>query len=152
MIADVSSTLAERNMPVRSSRTVAAIVAIVLLALLTGGVASAAPANAKYAELIALDCANGQAYTIVVSGNGHFAPGHILEGGQGILIPTAFTFTAMDADGNILFTDSSSKGGQRHGNADNNVVSCTFDGEFEQGGETLAFVGIVTGTVVRPGN
>ena len=87
--------------------------------------AQAAPTNAKSAELIDLTCANGGTYSIVANGNGAFTPGHILDGDGRVLIPVAFHFVGMNANGDVIFDESIAKPGQMTG-LSGDLVDCTF--------------------------
>ena len=130
----------------RLTRMITMILSLMTLALLSVGLASAAPSNAPNAETFPLECDNGESYTLVVNGNGTFTPGHIIEGNGNNLIPVAFTFEATDGDGNILFSDSISKQGKMKG-LKGDLIVCTFGGTFEENGETFIFSGTVTGFV-----
>jgi len=56
------------------------------------------------------------------------------------------TFQATDVDGNVLFSESSSKQGKMKGLKGDPIV-CTFGDTFEENGETFIFSGTVTGFV-----
>jgi hypothetical protein len=134
----------------RSSRIVTTIVSMLTLALLSVGVASAAPTNSPNAEMVPLECDNGATYMLAVNGNGHWTPGHIIDGGSGMLIPVAFTITVLDDSGNVLFADATAKSGQRKGHA-GDLVTCTFSETFEEGDETLTFAGTVSALLAPRG-
>lgn len=125
----------------RLTRMITMILSLMTVALLSVGVASAAPANAPNAETIPLECDNGESYTVVVNGNGNFTPGHIIDGDGGVLIPVAFTFEVTDADGTVLF-DSIAKKGQMKG-LTGDLIVCTFSETFEE----FTFTGTVKGFV-----
>lgn len=128
----------------RSTRVITMILSLMTMALLSVGVAGAAPANSPNAETFQLDCDNGQSYTVVVNGNGNFTPGHIIGGG--VLIPVAFTFEATDAAGNLIFSDAIAKNGQMKG-LTGDLIVCTFGDTFEENGQTFTFRGTVTAFV-----
>ncbi len=130
----------------RSTRVITMIFSLMTMALLSVGVASAAPTNAPNAETFLLECDNGESYTVVVNGNGTFTPGHIIDGDGGVLIPVAFTFEAVDADGNVLFSESIAKNGKMKG-LTGDLIVCTFGETFEENGQTITFTGTVTGFV-----
>jgi hypothetical protein len=87
--------------------------------------AQAAPTNAKSAELVDLTCANGATYAIVANGNGAFTPGHILDAEGRNLIPVAFHFVGMNANGDVIFDESITKPGQMTG-LSGDLIDCTF--------------------------
>jgi hypothetical protein len=110
--------------PTLFSRLSGLVTVLGLLAVLTSP-ASAAPSNARNAELVDLTCANGATYTIVANGNGAFSPGHILDAEGGILIPVAFHFVVLNAHGDVLFDETTTKPGQMTG-LSGDLVTCTF--------------------------
>jgi hypothetical protein len=118
-------------------------IALVALVAFAAGTAAAAPLASPNAEVIALDCDNGEQYTIVVNGNGQWTPGHIIEGGSGKLIPVAFSVQATDSAGNVLFSDFVTKQGKMKG-VQGALVTCTFSDSFEEDGEVYTFSGTVT--------
>ena len=130
----------------RLTRMITMILSLMTMALLSVGIASAAPRNAPNAVTFPLECDNGESYTVVVNGNGTFTPGHIIEGNGNNLIPVAFTFEATDGDGNVLFSGSISKQGKMKGLTDDLII-CTFSDTFEENGETFIFIATVTGFV-----
>ncbi len=67
-----------------------AIAMIGALALAQGALAD--PSNAKNAQVIPASCDNGQAYEVVVNGNGEFTPAHVV-GSTSMFIPEAFDLT-----------------------------------------------------------
>jgi hypothetical protein len=120
------------------------VTALGLLAVLASP-ASAAPTNAKPAELIELPCANGAVYTIATIGNGAFTPGHILDAEGRILIPVTFHFVVTNESGDVLFDDTAAKPGQMSG-LSGDLIECTFT-ETEtdpETGETVTITGTVT--------
>lgn len=130
----------------RVTRIGTLLVSLICLAVLSVGVASAAPTNAPNAEIVPLECDNGASFSVVVNGNGTFTPGHIIDGDGNVLIPVAFTFEALDENGNVIFSDSIAKEGKQKGLADD-LITCTFGGTFEEDGETFTFIGTVTGFI-----
>jgi hypothetical protein len=130
----------------RVTRMLVIIFSLLLVALMSVSVASAAPTNAPNVEAFLIECDNGQSYTVVANGNGSFSPGHIVAGDGRVVIPVAFTFVAMDAAGNVIFNESFGKKGQRKGVA-GDLITCTFGGTFEENGQTFTFFGTVTGFI-----
>lgn len=109
-------------------RIASLVVTFLVMAVLGASLASAAPSNAKNAEIVALDC-DGYSLEVVVNGNGTFTPGHVVGSNQK-LIPVSFEIVASDQDGEVIFQDSSAKGGQRNGQ-EGSLVTCTFSDTFE---------------------
>lgn len=125
------------------------------LALLLGSTTSvfAAPSNAPTSDTFPAVC-GGQSVLVTTNtgrageqGQGEpeiFSPGFLSTGG--VVIPFAFTFMATDEDGNVLFSDSSTKGqGQTKGLQDR-LTTCTFGGTFTdpETGQTITFSGTAT--------
>jgi hypothetical protein len=126
------------------TRLCALVVAVGLLAVVASPT-SAAPTNAKNAELIDLTCANGATYAIVANGNGAFTPGHVLDGEGRTVVPVAFHFVGVDATGGVVFDESIAKSGQMSG-LSGDLVDCTFtvtDTDPETG-DTVTINGTVT--------
>ncbi len=67
-------------------------------------------------------------------------------GCQELLQTDCVDFQATDVDGNVLFSESSSKQGKMKGLKGDPIV-CTFGDTFEENGETFIFSGTVTGIV-----
>jgi len=131
----------------RLTRTITMLLSIMLVALFSVGVASAAPTKSPNAETFDLACDNGETYTLVVNGNGDYTPGHIISGDGRNLIPVAFTFEATDANGDVLFSESIAKKGQMQG-LTGDLFTCTFSETFVEDGQTNTFVVTVTVFVV----
>jgi hypothetical protein len=126
------------------TRLGALVVAFGLLAVVASPT-SAAPTNAKPAEIFDLPCSNGAVYTIATIGNGAFTPGHILDAEGRILIPVTFHFVVTNENGDVLFDDTAAKPGQMAG-LTGDLVECTFT-ETEtdpETGETVTITGTVT--------
>jgi|SRR5687767_7670686 len=123
------------------------VVAFGLLVVLASPT-SAAPSNAKKAELVDLTCANGATYAIVANG-GLFSPGHILDAEGRNLIPVAFRFVGVNTSGDVLFDETIAKPGQMTG-LSGDLVECTFtESETDpETGETVTINGTVTLFVV----
>lgn len=127
----------------RFPRTIAMILSVMAVALMSVGVASAAPT--RNAEPFEIECDNGETYTIVTNGRGAFTPGFIIEGDRHNLIPIAFADYAVDEDGNVIFSENIEKNGERKGFTDDDLVTCTYSGVFEEDGQSITFFGVVTG-------
>ena len=121
-------------------------VGTVVLGLLgvTAGAAAADPVNAKNAIRTTLRCDNGQAYDVVVNGNGEFTPAHDLDS-NAVLKPFAFgelTITVTDPGDNTRTFTEPATAKRNAGKKD--LVGCTFTfGSTEDG---LTFT--VSGTVL----
>jgi hypothetical protein len=114
--------------------------------MFSAGIASAAPTKSPNAEIIPVTCDHGVTFNVVSNGNGTFTPGHILDGDGNVVIPVSFVFEGYDSGGTLIFSEHLAKQGQRKGQADR-MITCTFGGTFEEGGETFTFVGTVTGFI-----
>ncbi|HET7035886.1 MAG TPA: hypothetical protein VFI42_09425 [Thermomicrobiaceae bacterium] len=114
------------------------IVALTLCGTLGVGLAGAAPTNAKDAFPLDITCGTHM-YTVVTNGNGSFTPAQIIAGGSGTLIPVTFDLTGTDAEGNVVFSETSAHSGQMTGRQDN-LVTCSAD-------QTIPGVGRIFGTV-----
>jgi hypothetical protein len=130
--------------PTLFTRLSALVVAFGFLAVVASPT-SAAPTNAKKAELVDLTCTNGAVYSIVANGNGLFSPGHILEAEGHNLIPVTFHFVGVNENGDVLFDETIAKPGQMAG-LTGDLVECSFT-ETETDpdtGEVLTITGTVT--------
>jgi len=130
--------------PTLFTRLSVLVIALGLLAVVASP-ASAAPSNARNAELVDLICANGATYAIVANGDGNFSPGHILDAEGRNLIPVAFHFLVTNENGDVLFDETITKPGQMTG-LSGDLVTCTFT-ETEtdpESGETVTINGTVT--------
>jgi ABC-type transport system substrate-binding protein len=137
------------------------LTALAALALLLGSTTSvfAAPSNAPTSFTVPIEC-GGQTLMITLNagragehGQGEptiFNPAFVSDGG-GLLIPTVFTFMVTDASGNVLFSESDTKGQGKMSGLQDRLVTCTFSETFTdpETGQTLTFSG--TATVFMPG-
>ena len=120
----------------------------VSVAALIVGVPAAAHADPKKADVITLNCENGQSYEIAVFSNGTWSPG-LLTNGNGVVRPVAVsvtaTFTPADGSPPETFTESEAK----HVGAKTQTTDCTFSetGSDESGSFTLE--GTVTIVIPR---
>lgn len=123
----------------------------------TGGVASAAPVNAKNAQRITLSCSNGQTYAVVVnSGGGNqdkttFTPGFILGTNQHIK-PVSFGTFTFSINGQVMGSQPGSSRGQGKIPPHATPLTCTFSQSMTDPvtGDLLTFSGSVVGYI--PGN
>ena len=116
----------------------AAVVALAVFA----PAASADPVGAKNSLTIPATCDNGQSVTVVVNGNGEFAPAHVL-GSTAVFIPQAFdlTFEFTPTGGTTeTETDTASKP-----NVHGDLVTCSFDVTQSFPFGTLHLFGTATG-------
>ncbi len=125
-------------------RALAAILSLFLLATVGVGAVGADPLNAKGAAPFPVVCGD-QTLMIVTNGRGEFTPGHIV-GSTGVLVPTAFTFTAIQTStGEVLFSGSTAKGQGQMTGLQGRLSTCTFGGTFDtpEFGQ-VTFVGTAT--------
>lgn len=104
------------------------ILSSLALGALSAVVAGPAGADPKSDETIPVECDNGQSYEVVVNGNGHFTPAHIV-GDLGTFVPVAFgefTGTVTSSTGEVLatFTEPAVAKGQSGKNRD--LFNCTY--------------------------
>lgn len=131
-------------------RLAAGLTIAILAAALGAGTAAAAPTGAPGATSIALDCGGAGTFEAITNGNGDFTPAHDLNSHR-VLIPVSIgptTFTARDAEGNVLFEEAdatvNAKGhGAPRGRA---LLECTFTLRFAiEDGATATVTGTATG-------
>lgn len=92
------------------------LVSTVAGVLIAAGAPLAAAAPPEQ-EVIPLVCDNGEAYDVVVTGNGEFTPGRITSS-TGVVIPIAFGdffFRAVDPETGELLVEGSFPGGEGKG-------------------------------------
>ncbi len=137
-----SSTAWGTSTPDQRRRSPRWKLAAAAIGVLAGAAALAPPAGAAQPEPFEITC-GGVDYTIT-SGNGKWSVGSDTQSSTHF-IPKAFTFTATDAQGNVVFSESIEKKGHRN----QETITCTFEDTFEEDGQTLTFSGTAT-VVQRP--
>lgn len=122
------------------TKIAAAASAAAMLVVLPAGAAHADP---QKADVISVDCENGQSYTVRVFSNGHWSPALLVDG-NGVLRPVALdvtgTFVPSDGGETQTFTETSAK----NIGAKTRTTTCDF---FETGSDefgTFTFEGTVT--------
>lgn len=114
--------------------------AAALMTAMMAGAAAADPVNSKNSEVFSVACHNGETYEVVVAGGN---PGHIIDSTSN-LIPTSFTFTAIDpATGDEIFSETEPVGkGKKQGLQDDLVTCSTEPQTFTdpETGEDITFI------------
>jgi len=114
------------------------------------GLGLAAQGSQAAQEQVELDCGADGTFTLLVNGNGQFAPGRIIGGG--VVVPVAFAdqhLTFDDGEGHVFeeFPPDVVKG-NGHPGSNKNLVTCDFSLTFEEQGGTGSFSGTVTAFIV----
>ena len=122
--------------------------AVALACLATSAVALApaavaAPVKPAMGERIVLTCPSGQVAIVTAPGNGDFTAGFIV-GTHQVLVPYHFTFTVTGANGQVIESETATKG---RAPIPSDAIVCTFRETFTEGGQTFTFTGTVTAVV-----
>jgi hypothetical protein len=124
-----------------------------IVAALTAGVARGAPVNAPITATITVTCPSGTIAGVVILVRGEFTPAFAV-GSNTVFIPVAFgefTGTAVDAEGNLLFTVDEpplAKGNALPQNA--KLVECTGVIDLDVPGGHFSGSSTVTGFIANP--
>ena len=141
-------------------RTTLASLALAGVLLAPAAHALAAPINASNAQTLMATCSDGNPYTVVVNSGqsgahlpetaSNWEPGFVISGGAGHLIPTQFTYSAVDrATGETLYSGTSAKGNGQAAGGNGTPLTCTIsfgpDAEVPTADDVLTVVGTLVG-------
>jgi hypothetical protein len=137
----------------RNTRCVVTVAVAAVVAVVTAAVATGAPVNAPNTATITVTCPSGTISGVVILVRGEFTPAFAI-GSNTIFIPIAFgrfTGTAVDENGNVLFTVDEPP--LAKGNAvpqNGKVVECTGVIELDVPGGHFTGSSTVTGFIPNP--
>lgn len=141
-------------------RSALASLALACALLAPAAHALAAPINAPSAQVLSGACSDGNTYTVVANSgrsgqNGQmnvqtWDPGFVIAGGSGHLVPTQFTFAAVDTStGQALFSQTIAKGNGQAAGGNGTPLTCTIDfgpdAETPNAEDILTVVGTLVG-------